>query len=298
MDLHPLFEAVFILLAGLTLLHLASSIVGTAVFLYARGEPLFPVIPPAKGGPWRQLAASVGREVAARTLIRVLSVAGLAPERLPREDAWDGAHPPVILLHGYNHNRAATWPLMAWLRRKGWAAFTLDHAGVDTIEGRAHRLKRRVEVIRQITGAPRVDLVGHSMGGLVARYYVEQLDGASAVGRLITLGTPHRGTGMAIFGRGEVAAQLLPASPVITTLAQSLDGAREVQYTAIAGTLDTLVFPLSAALLGPPHDDRVLDGLGHNTLLVHGAAFNAVRDALSRGEVAAPQPSQPLLETA
>ena len=295
-----MFEAVFFFVSALVFVHLAATVVSAAVFLHARGEPLFPTVPPVHRSPWVELLGSLGREVGARTLLALLWPFGLPPERLTDGDAFDRSRPPVVLVHGYGHNRAALWPLSWWLERKGWTTFTFSHQAVETIEVKARRLAGRVEVVRQLAGAQRVDIVAHSMGGIIARYFIEQLGGAASVGRLITLGTPHKGTGMAIFARGEAASQLLPGSEVVTALARSLDAGREVKYTAIAGDMDTLVFPLDAALLGPPHDDVVLEGLGHNTLLTHGAAFNAVRSALLQGAPAGPARTvaPPLLESA
>src|SRR5207247_1629380 len=106
-------------------------------------------------------------------------------------DAGD-ARPPVVLLHGYaQHPANFTW-LARRLRRDGWRhLYLVAHTPVGgDIERSAHRLGEALDRLRRATGASRVDIVAHSMGGLVARACIRARGQASGVGRLLTPGTP------------------------------------------------------------------------------------------------------------
>src|SRR5207247_6593906 len=112
-------------------------------------------------------------------------------------DAGD-ARPPVVLLHGYaQHPANFTW-LARRLRRDGWRhLYLVAHTPVGgDIERSAHRLGEALDRLRRATGASRVDIVAHSMGGLVACACIRARGQAGGVGRRITLGPPRQGTGL------------------------------------------------------------------------------------------------------
>ena len=77
------------------------------------------------------------------------------------------------------------------------------------IEELAALLSNQVDRICRRHGLERLDIVGHSEGGLIGRYYVQKLNGAKHVSRLVTLGTPHRGTPWAYLGR--LVRQVVPS---------------------------------------------------------------------------------------
>lgn len=115
--------------------------------------------------------------------------------------------PPVLLLHGFTDNRSIFVLLRRALGAGGrhveaynYSPFTLD------LRVAARHLARHVEELCERTGQDRVDLVGHSLGGLVGRYYVQRLGGGTRVRTLVTLGTPHSGTRVALHGRAPAGA--------------------------------------------------------------------------------------------
>src|SRR5206468_2476036 len=86
---------------------------------------------------------------------------------------------PVLLIHGFGHNRSAWMVLERHLRQAG---FTSVHGFnynpfVHDVPQIAARLKERVELLRAVTGADKVHLVGHSLGGIVIRWFVQELGG-------------------------------------------------------------------------------------------------------------------------
>uniref|UniRef100_UPI00366FF632 esterase/lipase family protein n=2 Tax=Bacillati TaxID=1783272 RepID=UPI00366FF632 len=105
------------------------------------------------------------------------------------------AKPPVVLLHGFIDNRSVFVLLRRSLAQHGRQQIeSLNYSPLTCdIRAAAELLGRHIEEICERTGARQVDVVGHSLGGLIARYYVQRLGGDTRVRTLVTLGTPHSG---------------------------------------------------------------------------------------------------------
>lgn len=109
---------------------------------------------------------------------------------------------PVLLIHGYGCN-SGYWHAMS----KALAQAKIAHYAVDMepviggIDEYVPTIHQAVERICSETGHDKIIVVGHSMGGLVARAYV-RAHGCERIAKVITLGTPHHGTGLAHFGVG------------------------------------------------------------------------------------------------
>ena len=122
---------------------------------------------------------------------------------------------PILLLHGFLATPRALGRLAVRLRRSGYRAHCVDLGGLfgrfntRTVEELACILAERVEQLACDHPGERIDLVGHSQGGLVGRYYVQKLNGAHRVRHLVTLGTPHRGTPWA--RSGHLVGRTLPS---------------------------------------------------------------------------------------
>ncbi len=123
-------------------------------------------------------------------------------------------HVPVVFVHGYLHNRSAWVKYFRWLRREGYShLLAIDLRGkFNSIETYARQLSREIEELTRNCGAEKVDIVAHSMGGLVSRYYIQKLGGDKKVRKLVTLGTPHNGTKVAVFVVGKARKEMLPKS--------------------------------------------------------------------------------------
>lgn len=169
----------------------------------------------------------------------------------------------LILVHGLGANRSSFLPLQTYLRLHGhrrWLAFNYRSAG--SIERLALALKREIDAS---IGGGRIDLVAHSMGGLVARVYLQVLGGARRVDRLITLATPHAGTHAANFIPSALVRQLLPDSLFLRHL-NALPPPDGLRVTSIVAGRDLLVQPVASARC--PFGESVLfDQLGHLELL-------------------------------
>ncbi len=182
----------------------------------------------------------------------------------------------VVFVHGLAANRSSFLPLQGWLRVAGHRrqlAVSLRSRG--SIEALAVALKRELD--QRVRGG-RIHLVAHSMGGLVARCYLQQLGGERRVERLVTLATPHRGTHAASFLPLPLVRQLLPDAPFIRHLNELPPPAR-TRVTSIVAGRDLLVQPVDSAAC-PFGDVQRLDDLGHLELLFRPEVFARVASAL------------------
>jgi pimeloyl-ACP methyl ester carboxylesterase len=206
-----------------------------------------------------------------------------APPVLPTEGR---AHPPVVLLHGFVDNRSAFALLRRSLLRHGWPRVqALNYSPLTgDIRSAAEQLGPHIEQVCAESGHAQVDIVGHSLGGLVARYYVQCLGGDARVRTLITLGTPHSGTrAVPPLAPHPLARQMRPGSSVLEELAGPAKGCR-TRFVAFWSDLDQLMIPVESARLEHPdllaRNIRVR-GIGHLALPVTGSVATEIRQALS-----------------
>jgi pimeloyl-ACP methyl ester carboxylesterase len=183
----------------------------------------------------------------------------------------DSAAPPVLLLHGYGCN-SGYWTHLAALLD----AARVSHAAVDLeplagdIDGYAPLVEQAVAALCGAARAPRLVIVAHSMGGLVARAWMRRY-GTARVARIITLGTPHHGTSLAKFALGANAAQMRRApgtaaeSPWLRELSASEDAARRALITSIYTHHDNIIAPQTSSVL-PGARNIEFGGVGHVAL--------------------------------
>ncbi|MET9291198.1 alpha/beta fold hydrolase [Streptomyces sp. NPDC003077] len=203
----------------------------------------------------------------------------------------DDAHAPVLLLHGFIDNRSIFVLLRRSLVRHGWRHVeALNYSPLTCdIRKAAELLGRHVEGFCERTGHQRVDVVGHSLGGLIARYYVQRLGGDRRVRTLVTLGTPHAGTRVApVMSAHPIVRQMRPDSEVIAELARPAPNCR-THFVCFWSDLDQLMVPVGTARIDHPdliaHSVRV-SGVGHLALPVNGAVAAGIREALTAAEAA------------
>jgi len=199
-------------------------------------------------------------------------------------------HPPVVLLHGYAQHPANFLWLARRLERDGWRhLYAVAHTPVGgDIERSARRLGETLDRVRRTAGASRVDIVAHSMGGLVARAYIRARGQASGVGRLITLGTPHQGT--EIFPRfrlDPMVGQMRPGSPLLARLAADDPVPRLADCISIYSADDAVVVPASRGYY-PGAFNVEVRGLGHLSLLFSRRVYALVRENLAAERAPAP----------
>jgi pimeloyl-ACP methyl ester carboxylesterase len=187
-------------------------------------------------------------------------------------DRHDPERPPVLLIHGFLGTRGSMYMLERRLVEDGFVvvSFNIGTLNVRDIRRSAFLIHRKIERILAQTPHAKLDIIGHSMGGLIGLYYVKKLGGEGRVRRLVMMGTPVRGTwvalaGVATLGLWSVSSwQLLPRSRFLDELAQGpLPVGTEI-YT-LAAARDWVV-PLRTTRL--PGATAVTVPLGHSSLVI------------------------------
>jgi triacylglycerol esterase/lipase EstA (alpha/beta hydrolase family) len=195
------------------------------------------------------------------------------PRAAPRQVIYPGStHPPVLMLHGYGCNCGYWAALTPLLDAAGISHATLDLEPVTgDIDGYVPAVQSACDALSAAAGAPKLIIVAHSMGGLVARAWL-RAHGAARVARVITLGTPHHGTSLAGFGVGRNAAQMRRgrandglANPWLDDLAASESAETRALVTSIYSHHDNIVSPQTSSFL---EGARNIDfgGVGHVAL--------------------------------
>ncbi len=186
----------------------------------------------------------------------------------------EAAGTPIVLVHGWVDNRSIFTVLRRALQRRGFGRVVTMNYSVFTydIPRAARRLGQLIEQVCAETGYERVHVVGHSMGGLVARYYVQRLGGDERVHTLATLGAPHSGTRAAHLMVGRAVKQLRPGSELLAELAAPALGCR-TRVISVWSDIDHMVVPKSSARLDHPDlsaRNVLIRGVGHLSLPIDG----------------------------
>ncbi len=195
-------------------------------------------------------------------------------------EEMSSASPPVLIIHGFLGTRGSMYMLERRLVQDGLVcvSFNLGTLNVRDIRRSAFLIHRKIERILAQTPSQRIDIIGHSMGGLIGLYYVKKLGGSARVRKLILLGTPVRGTWIALAGVLTLGLwstsswQLLPRSRFLDELAQG-PMPPGVEVTTIAAARDWVV-PLPTTRLTGASAATV--PLGHSSLVLSEDVYRRV----------------------
>jgi triacylglycerol esterase/lipase EstA (alpha/beta hydrolase family) len=195
------------------------------------------------------------------------------------------SHPyPVILVHGTLENMADNWgALSPTLANAGYCVYAFNYGqdtssvlggigsfdGLGDIAASAGQLSTEVDTVLGQTGAGQVDIVGHSQGGMMPRYYLDKLGGAAKVHMLVGLAPSNHGTtldGLASLGTslqsagldinsvlsglaGPALAEQEAGSAFVTALNAGGDTVPGPKYVVVETTADIVVTPYASAFL-------------------------------------------------
>jgi triacylglycerol esterase/lipase EstA (alpha/beta hydrolase family) len=217
------------------------------------------------------------------------------------------AHPfPVVLVHGTFANSGSWSALSPRLANAGYCVFALDYGcqalgpavcATGPIEESAQQLSDFVNRVLAATGASKVDIVGHSQGGMMPRFYLRFLGGTARVHRLVGLAPSNHGTNLnglqqlaAAFATAtdcDACLQQLSGSAFLANLNAGGDTQPNVGYTVIESRFDEVVTPFTSAFLSGSsvrnvllQDTCRLDLTGHLGIVVDPNALGWVQSAL------------------
>jgi triacylglycerol esterase/lipase EstA (alpha/beta hydrolase family) len=266
--------------------------------------------------PWRRLLAALSLTAAAVMVPTAAASADVAPS-----SGWNdfSCHPsaqhprPVVLVHGTFANGTDNWLDFApYLVDRGYCVFSFDYGmlpgenligGLGPIAASAQQLSDFTDRVLAATYTAKVDVVGHSQGGMMPNYYLKFLGGAAKVNALVALAPDNHGTtldgltkllpyfpGAADFLQDNTPglADQVAGSPFIRKLNAVADTVPGVHYTVISTIYDEVVTPYTTqALSGPDVHNVVLQDLCAVDVSEHVAigltdhiAFHAAANAL------------------
>jgi triacylglycerol lipase len=215
------------------------------------------------------------------------NLVGLSPhQRSLVHFAVDAAATPILLVHGIVDNHTIFSPLERALRRRGFTDLSSFDYGLLTSDVRATAddLAVAIEKLVEESGSEKVHVIGHSLGGLITRYYVQRMGGHERVHTVVTLGTPHQGTALARAGSVlPLIRQLRPDSDLIAELNEPAPDC-DTRFIAFHSDLDQLIVPCRNARIEHP-DLRVhnvaVRGIGHMSLTNDGGIAFQIAAALA-----------------
>lgn len=226
---------------------------------------------------WSGLSRRRRAFVAAVAVALAAGVVAVLVPVLVADDQSDPVPPgrpgPVLLVPGYGGSRDSLSTLAGRIRATGRAAAVLTLPGDGTGDLRAQvRVLARAARDAVDAGAPSVDVIGFSAGGVVARLWVATDDGASTARRVVSLGSPLRGTRLASSG-GVVAPGVCPVAcqqlaPGSALLAR-IDGAPPVDWLSVWTEDDRVVLPPDSARL-PGAVNVALQDVCPDAVVAHG----------------------------
>jgi triacylglycerol esterase/lipase EstA (alpha/beta hydrolase family) len=219
---------------------------------------------------------------------------------------------PVVLVHGTFGNRFNSWQAMSpALKAAGYCVYALNYGGyngsgllgiygIGPIERSAQQLADFVDGVLAQTGAAKVDVVGHSQGGMMPRHFVKFLGGAAVVDDLVGLAPSNHGTANPLAGPAGFACpacrQQVTGSDFLRRLNSGDESPGAVSYTQVVTRFDEVVIPYTSGFLAPDarvtnltlQDKCPADFAEHLGIIYDPVAIRIAKHALARSGPADP----------
>jgi triacylglycerol lipase len=193
---------------------------------------------------------------------------------------------PILLVHGWGANSACFLGVQLWLKMRGYKnVYAISYTPpVIRAEKLAKQLAVDIDKALAATGAQKVHIVAHSMGGLLTRYAIRHLGMEDKVDKVITLGSPHMGSKLAgvVPGGGNVP-QMRYQSAFARELADGgLTPGKNVRYFSIYSEFDNFVLPNHSSVLDGDAQNIHVAYHGHCALLYSPVVFSLIEDCLDQ----------------
>ncbi|MDN3295186.1 triacylglycerol lipase [Streptomyces ficellus] len=186
---------------------------------------------------------------------------------------------PIVFVHGWNSSGSAWDTMAARFAADGWPASHLDTWTYNTGQSNATTASQLAQEINRVlaaTGATKVDVVTHSMGGLSSRYYTKNLGGDSKVDAWVSLGGPNHGTDTAYFCGGASCTEMRPGSSFLTALNSGDETPGVSRYATWWSPCDSVINPDSSVALSGATNTRTAC-LSHSDLRTDATVYSQVK---------------------
>jgi triacylglycerol esterase/lipase EstA (alpha/beta hydrolase family) len=207
---------------------------------------------------------------------------------------------PVVLVHGTFGDSTNWGYIKPQLKAQGYCTYAIDYGrrGTGDIPTSAKQLAAFVDGVLATTGAAKVDIVGHSQGGMMPRYFIKNLGGAAKVDDLIGLAPSNHGTDTPLAASSDerlcaACRQQAMGSDFLTALNAGDETPGDVDYTVVETRYDEVVTPYTSALLDDATNVLLQDKCPHDvsehlSIMIDQAAVQWIEDALAHSGPADP----------
>ncbi|MDH6465520.1 triacylglycerol lipase [Micromonospora sp. A200] len=210
-----------------------------------------------------------------------VAVAAVAVAPTPAQAAtYTASSNPILFVHGWNSS-ASTWNTMiSRFQADGWPSSRLRAFSYNTSQSNAttaQQVGQEVDKLLASTGATKVDIVTHSMGGLSSRYYLKNLGGGGKVDRWVSLGGPNHGTSSANACYSTACTEMRIGSTFLANL-NSVDETPGVPaYGTWRSNCDGVINPVDSTVLAGARN-TLAGCVAHNSLQSNATIYGQVRD--------------------
>ena len=199
------------------------------------------------------------------------------------------AKTPILFVHGFNSSANIWGTMITRFKNDGWQGSELSSFSYSWQASNATTaavIATKVDSILLATKAPRVAIVGHSMGTLSARYYLKNLDGTSKVSALVSLAGANHGTAVAWFCSSAVSCQeMIPGSSFLTTLNATDETPGLTNYRTWWSPCDEVISPRESMLLSGGATNTQTACLAHSAMYTDTKVYGQVRDFVNQATV-------------
>jgi triacylglycerol lipase len=210
----------------------------------------------------------------------VLAALAAAAAFAPADARAQLAHDPILFVHGWNSSGSVWNTMIDRFKADGWTTAELNNWSYNTAQSNkttANEIKTKVDNILASTGATKVDVVTHSMGGLSSRWYVKFLAGDVKVDDWVSLGGPNHGTDTANFCFDTSCYEMRIGSTFLSELNAGDETPGAVSYGTWWSPCDTVINPDSSVSLSGAKNTKTAC-ISHSNLTTDATVYGQVRD--------------------
>jgi triacylglycerol lipase len=221
---------------------------------------------------------SLAMATAAASVLLALASPGSA--RAAGSSTFGPSSNPIVFVHGWNSNNTVWNTMAADFQQDGWPSSYLDQWKYNYSQSNvttAQQLSQEVDRVLASTGASKVDIISHSMGGLSSRYYTKNLAGDAKVDAWVSLGGPNHGTDTANACFDTSCGEMRAGSSFLNALNSGDETPGTSRYATWWSPCDTTINPDSSVALSGAANTKT-SCLSHSALKTDATVYAQVRD--------------------
>lgn len=189
-------------------------------------------------------------------------------------------HDPIVFVHGWNSSGSVWSNMISRFQADGWTSAELNNWSYNTSQSNATtagQLSNLVNDVLRRTGAAKVDVITHSMGGLSSRYYAKNLGGDAKIDDWVSLGGPNHGTDTANFCWQTSCSEMRIGSSFLTALNSGDETPGAVNYGTWWSPCDEVINPDTSTVLSGAANTQTAC-IGHSALYGDATVYGQVRE--------------------